>query len=107
MAAQQQAKQNAQDPVLQMQMQELELKKQDLQLKAQKIQIDGAAKADELGLKKQEMEARAEMDMIKLKADAQKHEQGLHTNERIEGTKMGIDAAHKRATLMQQKKETK
>ena len=71
MAAQQQAKQNAQDPVLQIQMQELELKKQDLQLKAQKmqmenatrtqkIQIDGAAKADELGLKKQEIEARVE-----------------------------------------------
>ena len=118
MAAQQQAKQNAQDPVLQIQMQELELKKQDLQLKAQKmqmenatrtqkIQIDGAAKADELGLKKQEIEARVEMDMIKLKADSQKHEQGLQTNERIEGTRMGIDAAHKRATLTQQKKGTK
>ncbi|MFN9901202.1 MAG: lactate/malate family dehydrogenase, partial [bacterium] len=47
MAAQQQAQQNAQDPVLQMQMQELQLKAQELQLKAKKIQVDGAAKMDE------------------------------------------------------------
>ena len=70
MAAQQQAKQNAQDPILQMQMQELELKKQELQLKAQKIQIDGAAKMDELGMKKQEIEAKAQLEMVKLSQDA-------------------------------------
>jgi hypothetical protein len=102
MAAQQQAQQNAQDPVLQMQMQELEIKKQELQLRAQKIQIDGAAKADELNLKKQEMEARAEMDIIKLKAETEKHQ----ANQQLEGARLGVDIA-KSKDQMRKAKEPK
>jgi hypothetical protein len=102
MAAQQQAQQNAQDPVLQMQMQELEIKKQELQLRAQKIQIDGAAKADELNLKKQEMEARAEMDIVKLKAEAERHE----ANQQLEGARLGVDIA-KSKDQMRKAKEPK
>jgi hypothetical protein len=102
MAAQQQAQQNAQDPVLQMQMQELEIKKQELQLKAQKIQIDGAAKADELNLKKQEMESRAELDIVKLKAEAEKHQ----SNQQLEGARLGVDIA-KTKDQMRKGKEPK
>ena len=45
-AQQAKAQQQAQDPVLQIQMQELQLKGQELELKKQKIMMDAAAKAD-------------------------------------------------------------
>jgi hypothetical protein len=52
-----QAQQKMQDPIVQMQMQELQLKQQDLQLKQQKQQIDAAAKADQLEIEKARIEA--------------------------------------------------
>jgi hypothetical protein len=56
MVAQQQAQQNAQDPVLQLQMEELAIKKQDSDTKAKKVQADAAAKADELDIKREQLE---------------------------------------------------
>lgn len=94
MAAQMQAQQNAQDPVLQMQMQELELKKQELQLKAQKLQVDGAAKMDELGMKKQELEAKAQLEMIK-----------LGQKQQLDGYKLGVDIAKTRREAAKKTKE--
>jgi hypothetical protein len=58
-AAQQKAQQNAQDPVLQLQMQEMQLKQQRLQLEAQKMQIEAAAKADQARLAEMKMKVEA------------------------------------------------
>jgi hypothetical protein len=65
LVAQQQAQQNAQDPVLQLQMQEIQIKKQEadtkaqkVQLDAQKAQVDAQAKTQELQLKAQELQAK-------------------------------------------------
>jgi hypothetical protein len=57
-AAQKQAQQQAQDPIVQMQQQELQIKMQDAQTKAQKVQGDLALKGQELQLKAQEMASR-------------------------------------------------
>jgi hypothetical protein len=57
-AAQKQAQQQAQDPIVQMQQQELQIKMQDTQIKAQKVQGDLALKGQELQLKAQEMASR-------------------------------------------------
>jgi hypothetical protein len=53
-AAQQQAQQQAEDPVIQMQMQELKIKEQEAQIKAMKVRGDLQLKAEELGLKARE-----------------------------------------------------
>jgi len=58
MAAQQQAQQNAQDPLIQLQQQEMAIKAQDAQTKAAKVQGDLQLKAQELQLKAQEVAAR-------------------------------------------------
>ena len=58
MVAQKQAQQNAQDPVLQMQMQELQLKAKDVEIKEKKLMADAAAKADELKLKEKELQSK-------------------------------------------------
>lgn len=91
--AQQQAQQNAQDPVLQMQMQELQIKQGELDLKKQKLQVEGASKVDELNLKKQEIESRAELEMVKLTHNSQQKGQELRLKEQLEGTKIGVDIA--------------
>jgi hypothetical protein len=57
-AAQKQAQQQQQDPIVQMQQQELQIKMQDAQTKAQKVQGDLAIKGQELQLKAQEMASR-------------------------------------------------
>jgi hypothetical protein len=93
MAAQQQAQQNAQDPVLQMQMQELQIKQGELELKKQKMQIDGAARVDELNLKKQEIESKMEMDMVKLTEQNKVKTREMQAREQLEGTRIGVDIA--------------
>lgn len=58
MMAQQQAAQNAQDPVLQLQMQDQQRKNKETELKEKKLIADAAAKADEIRLKEKEIESR-------------------------------------------------
>jgi hypothetical protein len=61
-AAQQQAMQQAQDPIIQMQQAELQIKKQEADIKALKVKGDLQLKAEELSLKAQESAARTEED---------------------------------------------
>jgi len=56
-AAQQQAQQQMQDPIVQMQQAELQIKQQDAQTKAQKVQGDLAIKQAELQLKSQQLQS--------------------------------------------------
>jgi hypothetical protein len=104
MAAQQQAQQNAQDPVLQMQMQELQIKQGELELKKQKMQIDGAAKVDELNLKKQELESKMEMDMVKITEQNKVKTREMQIREQLEGTRIGVDIA-KTKDMMRKKQK--
>jgi len=69
-AAQQQAQQQMQDPVVQMQMQELQIKQGELQLKQQKQQIDAAAKADQLEIEKSRIEAQMQIAAMQVSATA-------------------------------------
>lgn len=73
-AAQKQAMQQAQDPIIQMQQAELQIKQQETQIKAQKVQGELQLKAQELQLKAQEMAAKTgeTPEMI-----AQRHQQEL------------------------------
>jgi hypothetical protein len=69
--AQQQAQQQAQDPLIQMQQQELAIKQQEVQIKAQKSQAD------------------IELDKARLMLDKEK----IDSQERIEGAKLGAKSA--------------
>jgi hypothetical protein len=53
-------------------------------------------------LKKQEMEARAEMDIVKLKTETEKHQ----ANQQLEGARLGVDIA-KSKDQMRRNKEPK
>jgi len=60
--AQQQAAQQAQDPIIQMQMQELQIKKQEADIKALKVKGDLQIKSEELSLKARESAAKVGED---------------------------------------------
>ena len=73
-AAQAQAQQQAQDPIIQMQQQELQIKAQDVQIKAQKVQGDLAIKQAELQLKAQQAQGQQGEDPAMI---AQRHQQEM------------------------------
>jgi len=82
MVAQQQAQQNAQDPIVQMQMQELAIKKQDSDTKAKKVMVDAATAEDKLEIERQRLAleqqknvAKNEIEGFKLAGDVVKTRQ--------------------------------
>jgi len=98
-AQQQQNQQKMQDPIVQMQMQELQLKQGELQLKQQKQQIDAAAKADQLEIEKSRIEAQKEIAAMQVGAQAAAKRDQLNKQQETEGVRMGIDAAKHRAQM--------
>jgi len=93
-AAQQQAQQQMQDPVVQMQMQELQLRMKDLELKAQKQATEAAAKADQLELEKARIVAQKEIAMLQIAA-----------KQETDGAKLGVDIAKSRSQMMHQSRQ--
>ena len=98
-AAQMQAQQQAQDPVLQMQMQELQLKGQELELKKQKIMMDAAAKADAQALKEQEVSGKLELDALRTGAQIKESEFKQQFEQERAGLQMGADIAKSKAQM--------
>ena len=90
-AAQQQAQQQMQDPVVQMQMQELQIRMKDLELKAQKQQVDAAEKADRIRLEEARIAAQKEIAAMQIAA-----------KQETEGVKFGIDIAKSKAQMAHQ-----
>jgi hypothetical protein len=107
MVAQQQAQQNAQDPILQLQMQELQIKQKEVDLKEKKVMADAAAKADELELQKQKIESTEKIAGMNATLKDLQAKQALQARQEESGAKLGLDLAHKRALLQQPKKTEK
>ncbi len=116
LAAQQQAQaqQTAQDPIVQMQQQELQLKGKEIEIKGQKVQGDLEIKKAELALKAQDQQnkqgedpriaaARAQQE---LQAAQQQHEQKMTQDERAHRQKLthAERVAEQRARLAQTNK---
>jgi len=96
-AAQQQAQQVAQDPIVQMQQAELALKQAELQRKSTKDQLDAAAKADQLEIEKQRIEAQKEIAGMQVGAKAAKDKADLNAKMELEGIRLGSQIAQQRA----------
>jgi hypothetical protein len=107
MVAQQQAQQNAQDPILQLQMQELQIKQKEVDLKEKKVMADAAAKADELEIQKQKIESTEKIAGMNATLKDLQAKQALQARQEETGAKLGLDLAHKRAQLQQPKKTEK
>jgi hypothetical protein len=100
MMAQQQAQQAAQDPIVQMQQQELQIKAAEVQRKAQKDQVDAQLKAAQIETERMRIETQAEVDGARLGAQIAKDQTEQEFKEaveavkqEIEGTRIGVDMA--------------
>jgi len=98
-AQQQQAQQQMQDPIVQMQMQELQIKQGELQLKQQKQQIDAAAKADQIRIEEARIAAQKEIAAMQVGAQSAAKRDQLNKKMESDGMRMGIDAAKHRAQM--------
>ena len=99
----QQAQQAQQDPLIQLQQQELQLKQGELELKSKKLAADAAGKADQLQIERDRMESQEKVAAmnatIKVNEDAKNRE----AIEKEIGTKLGIDLAKAKAQMQQRK----
>ena len=99
----QQAQQMQQDPLIQMQQQELAIKQGELELKTKKLAADAAGKADQLQIERDRIESLEKIAgmnaQIKVNEDAKNRE----AKEREIGAKLGIDLAKSKAQMQQRK----
>jgi hypothetical protein len=94
-AAQQQAQEMAEDPIIQMQKQELEIKSGDLQRKVMKDKQDAEFRARQLAIEEQRTMGQLEIEGTKLGMNAAKEKDKLQASQELEGTRMGIEMMDK------------
>ena len=104
-AQQQQNQQTAQDPIVQMQQQELAIKQGELDLKKQKLQVDAAEKNDRLELEQARIEAQKEIAGLQVGAKLATAKGDLDAKQEAEGLRMGIDIARESLASTRQPKE--
>ena len=103
-AAQQAAQQSAEDPVIQMQKQDLEIRAQEVQRKAAKdasdaqiaqvmMQQDAAIEREKIASQERMAGARIGIDAAKAKALGEMKQKELSSRERVDGTRIGVEIA--------------
>ncbi len=92
-AQQQRNQQMQQDPIVQMQMQELQIKQGELELKKQKLQIDAAEKNDRLELENRRIESQEEIAGLNVGAKLATSKSQMEAKQEAEGLRMGIEIA--------------
>ena len=98
--AQQQAQQAAQDPIVQMQQQEMQIKAGELQRKMQKDQMDAQLKAQQVETERLRIQTQAEIEGARIGAQVAKdrteqefRESVEAVKQEIEGTRLGVEIA--------------
>ena len=104
-AQQQQNQQAMQDPIVQMQMQELEIKKGELDLKKQKFMIDATAQHDKMELEEKRIEAQKEIAGLQVGAKIATSKSALDAKQEAEGLRLGVEIARESISQAQQPKE--
>ena len=92
-AAQQKAQQTAQDPIVQMQQQELQLKVKELELKGQKLVTDAAREADKLQIERERIAAQKEIAGLQVGAKVATDKATLSAKEQEAGLRLGVEIA--------------
>ena len=92
-AAQIQAQQQAQDPVVQMQMQELQIKQGELELKKQKLMMDAAAASDKQELEEQKVSGQLQLESMRVGAQIKESQAKQQFEQERAGVQMGAEIA--------------
>jgi cytochrome b len=97
------AQQAQNDPIVQMQMQELKLKQQEVQLKQQKLTMDAAAKADQIEIEKARIMAQKEIAGMQVGAKTAKDKADLESKQRLEGMRIGAQVGQAKEQMNNEK----
>jgi hypothetical protein len=103
--AQQQAQQNAQDPLIQIQQQELAIKQQDAATKQQKVQIDAQAKAEQLRIEQERIASQERIAVMQNSAKVEKDRTQLKMQDEIEHAKLAVDIGKYEQQMSNQKEK--
>jgi hypothetical protein len=95
-AAQQQAQQTAQDPIVQMQQKELELKEREVGVKEQKLQLDATAQGERAEIERERIAAQQMIAGLQVAAKTAHAQQELDSKMEAEGVRLGMQAAKDR-----------
>jgi len=121
-ASQKQAQKLQEDPLIQMQQQELQIKQQESQAKAQKMQADTQLDAAKLELERQKLEVTTQRDVMleqaritsqetikgaEIGAKAEMESKQIRTKEVLEGAKLGAAAITKQKDINLREKESR
>jgi hypothetical protein len=104
-AAQEQAQQTAQDPIVQMQQQELQIKAAETEIKKQKMAIDAAAKKDQLDIERQRIASQERIAGLQVGAKVSTAKGELAAKQQAEGLRLGIELGDKLTQQTQQSKK--
>jgi hypothetical protein len=96
-AAQQKAQQIQQDPLVQMQQQELQIKQGEMQLKEKKLLVDAADKADKQKLERERLAAQERIAGLQVGAKIATDKANLSAKQQEAGLRMGVDIAREMA----------
>ena len=94
-AAQAQSQQQAQDPLVQLQQQELQLKQQAQQAKTQKDQADIQARMAQVQVERERIQAQQETEKLRIAADLQKSQANASREMDRERLRLGVQTAIK------------
>ena len=98
----QQAQQAAQDPIIQMQQQELQIKQAEVDIKNRKLIADAAAKADQIDIERERIESQEKVAGMQVGARVAKDRAELNAKQQLEGVKIGVDIAKAKDQLAKQ-----
>ena len=87
-AQQAQNQQMAQDPLVQIQQQEMQIKGAEQQRKQQKDQTDAQLKASQQQIERERIQTQKQIDMTRIQVDAAKSQQVLDANNKLEQQRM-------------------
>jgi hypothetical protein len=104
-AQQQQNQQMAQDPIVQMQMQELQIKQGELELKKQKLMIDAAEKNDRIELEQMRIESQEEIAGLQAGVKLATSKGDLDAKQEAEGLRIGMEIARDQMNMNQQQRK--
>jgi hypothetical protein len=105
-AAQQQAQQMAQDPIVQMQQAELQIKAKEAEIKEKKLAVDAAAKADQLDVERERIAAQKEIAGMQTGAKIATDKANLSAKQQEAGMRMGIEVAREMSQQTPTNRET-
>ena len=101
-AQQQQAQQQMQDPIIQMQMQELQIKQAEVQRKIAKDQADAMAREQQLQIERERIDAQKEIAGANMAVKTQADRMKLDRTQETEGFRSAINLQQQRESRRQQ-----